>query len=89
MKPSNYQSRPYNSALQNWQSETIARNVMLILMRTGNEWRPLMWDEYKAERMKDSGFTPNERAYFDKVVPYCESPEKANAFCKGWASANM
>jgi hypothetical protein len=43
MKPSNLKNHPYDSRLQNNESETVARNIMVILSRTGNEFRLLSW----------------------------------------------
>lgn len=84
MKPSNFLSVAFDSVLKNSECETVARNIMVILNRTGNEWRVLSWDEYKQERLKDGNFTESEKAYFDKVFGFCTSAEAANAFCKGW-----
>lgn len=53
MKPSNFKTYPWNSVLRNNESETIARNVMVILSRTGDTFRPLAYDEYKTERLKE------------------------------------
>lgn len=87
MKPSNYRSHPWGSVLQNSQSETIASNIMAILSRTGNEWRPLSWEEYKTEREKDGRFSLTERGYFEKVAPYCKSADTADLFAPGWGKS--
>ena len=84
MKPSNFRSHPYDSVLKNNESETVARNIMVILARTGDKFRPLSWEEYKAEREKDGHFTESERAYFDRVSDFCMSAESAQAFCQNW-----
>jgi hypothetical protein len=63
-------------------------NIMVILKRTGNTFRPLSWLEYKAERTKDGNFYEIEKGYFDKVIPYFETPEKAKTFSKSWAKLN-
>lgn len=85
MKPSNFCTHPYDSVLKNNESETVARNIMVILKRTGNKFRTLSWDEYKAEREKDGQFTWSEREYFDRVSGFCTSAESAIAFCENWA----
>jgi hypothetical protein len=77
---------PFDSALQNSESETVARNVMTILARTGNTWRVLSWDEYKAERLKDGSFTEGEKKYFDRVAGFCSNEAAALSFCPGWLS---
>ena len=83
-KPSNYTSKPWDSVIGNWEAEKIARNIMVILSRTGNEWRQLSWQEYQEERRKDGGFTQMEQSYFEQVVSYCASAEDANRFCSSW-----
>ena len=85
MKPSDFTEHPYNSLLKKSEPETIARNIMVILKRTGNTFRRLDWDKYKDERLKDGNFTESEHAYFDKVSPYCTSAEQAAKFSPTWA----
>jgi len=75
---------PWGSVLQNSESETVAKNIMVILERTGNKFRKLTWDEYKSERQKDSNFTEGEKHYFDKVIGYCKSADTAKLFSKEW-----
>ena len=83
-KPSNYTSKPWDSVIGKWEAEKIAQNIMVILSRTGNEWRQLSWQEYQEERKKDGGFTQMEHSYFEQVVSYCASAEDANRFCSSW-----
>ncbi len=85
MKPSNFCSTPFDSVLKNSECETVARNIMMILSRTGDEFRLLSWDEYKEHRTKDGNFTESEKQYFDRVVGFCVSAESAKAFCQSWA----
>ena len=87
-KPSNFTSTPYGSVLKKSECETIARNIMVILSRTGDKWRVLSWDEYKAERLKDGNFTESEKAYFDQVAGFCVAAESAEAFSPGWFKPN-
>lgn len=84
MKPENFIKHPWDSVLQGCEYEVIAVNIMKILKRTGNEFRPLSWEEYKKERLKDSDFREREKEYFDKVIPYCTCPEMAKLFSKDW-----
>ncbi len=84
MKPSDFTAHPWSSILYKSEAETIARNIMVILKRTGNEWRELSWEEYKTERLKDGGFTQSERRYFDDVIAYTTSPEQAAKFSEVW-----
>jgi hypothetical protein len=87
--PSNYTSFAFGSILQKSEAETIARNIMVILFRTGNEWRRLEWDEYKSERLKDGQFTEAEREWFDKVIDYTVCPENADKFCSEWYKKDL
>lgn len=87
MKPSNYLRHPYDSILQKTESEIVARNIMVILSRTGNKFRCLSWEEYDSERQKDGGPNWSEKLHFEKVANYCASSKAANRFCKDWASA--
>ncbi len=85
-KPSDFTKYPWNSVLQNSESETVARNIMVILTRTGNRFRPLAWEGYKNERLKDDKFSEREEAFFNKVIDYCKSPETASKFSSEWAN---
>lgn len=85
MKPSDFTIKPTSSVLQKSESETIAANIMVILMRTGDTFRTLSWDEYKLERLKDGEFTESEKPFFEKVVDYCGSSIKAQSFSPVWA----
>lgn len=84
MNPSDFCKHPYGSVLKNNKSETVARNIMVILARTGNKFRAMTWQEYKEERIKDGNFTENEFPYFSKVFGFCNSAESALAFCENW-----
>lgn len=84
MNPSNYKTYPGSSVLAKSEYETIAQNIMVILSRTGDKFRPLSWKEYKKERLKDKDFTESEKQYFDKVIDYCKSEDTANLFCPSW-----
>lgn len=84
LKPSNFCSKPFNSVLKISECETVARNIMVILSRTGDVFRLLSWEEYKAEREKDGSFTESEHQYFDSVVGFCVAAESAKAFCPTW-----
>lgn len=84
MKPSDFTSQPYSSVIGKSEAETIARNIMVILKRTGNEFRNLSWEEYSTERKKDGAFTDSEKRYFDQVIDYCQSSETAQLFSLTW-----
>lgn len=84
--PSDFKVFPWSSVSKNSETETIAQNIMIILSRTGNEFRELSWDEYKEERLKDGGFSDRERAYFDKSIGFCKSEDTAVLFSPKWSS---
>ena len=85
MQPSDFTKTAFDSVLKNSECETVARNIMVILSRTGNQFRLLSWDEYKEQRTKDGNFTESEKQYFDRVVGFCVAAESAKAFCPSWA----
>ena len=53
LKPSDFTNFPYDSVFHNTEREMVARNIMVILVRTGNTWRELSWEEYLQERIKE------------------------------------
>lgn len=90
-KPSAFHTYPWSSTLRNTESEVVAMNIMAILWRTGDAWRELTWDEYRAERLKttgpkNSGFSDAERRLFDRVWPLVRTEALARAFCQAWAA---
>jgi len=74
----------YNCVLKKREFEIIARNIMVILARTGDKFRKLSWNEYESERKKDKNFTDREEYFFDMVIDYCSSSDKAMTFCENW-----
>jgi hypothetical protein len=73
-----------SSILQKCEAEVIASNIMRIRARLGDKW-PLTWKQYKAERLKDSGFSDIEKPYFDEVLPLISDSIGAIAFAPAWA----
>lgn len=84
MLPSDFRVHPWASVFLKSECETIARNIMAILSRTGNAWRLLSYDEYVLERKKDGNFSTIEEKYFEMVVEYTHSPESAKMFSPTW-----
>ena len=70
MKPKDFTNRPIDSVMQQSEAETVARNIMVILYKTGNDWRKLKFSEYKKERKKDGGNRDMEENYFKKEIKY-------------------
>lgn len=87
MKPSIFAIHPWNCILQKSEAETVAKNIMSILFRTGDTFRELTWDEYKRERLKDQNFTESEKVFFDQVNYYCLNSERASCFSPDWKEA--
>ena len=81
-KPSDFNVFPFSSALQNSETEVVAMNVMLILKRTGDAFRPLEWEEYAKERKEDGEFTEGEKQYFERAIGYFKSADTAKLFSK-------
>lgn len=85
MKPSDFAKiKPMDSVLRKSEAETVAQNIMVILKRTGDEFRELTFDEYTYERLKDGGYSDAEVSYFDKVIKFCKSADAARCFSKAW-----
>lgn len=84
MKPSNFLAHPYDSVFHNMETEIVARNIMVILARTGDSFRRIEWGEYEAERMKDGSFTYGEASMFEKVRDYCVDENVAQSFSPAW-----
>lgn len=82
--PSTFCDFPFESVLQKTEAEVIAVNIMKIRRRLGDKWE-LSWDEYKAERLKDKGFSWEEEGYFNKVMPLIPDAIGAIAFSGVWA----
>ena len=82
--PAKFLKFPFGSVMNKSEHESIARNIMVILKRTKNEFRELPWNEYKIERLKDGGFSEGEKQFFDEVIMYCSQEEHALKFSKEW-----
>lgn len=89
MKPSDFTTYPWSSRVGKSEAETVAANIMVILKRTGDEWRELPWDEYKAERQKDGKFSEEERRYFDQVHEFTVSEQTARLFSPTWKNVGQ
>jgi hypothetical protein len=85
MKPSDIcNKRPYDSIFQNPEHEIVARNIMVILKRTGDKFKSMTWQEYKKGRLADGNFSDEEKIYFDLVIVHCSSEKAARNFSKEW-----
>jgi hypothetical protein len=85
MKPSVIsKAYPWSSIFQNSETEIVAQNTARILARTGDTFRDIGLDEYRAEREKDGNYSYREEALFEKVRPYFKSADTAATFCKDW-----
>ena len=82
---------PKKSIFDNALHETVARNIAVTLVKTGNRFRRLLWREYVAQLMKDMRLPgPNhpvileQKQLFIQVVPHLASEKKARAFSPLW-----
>ena len=87
MNPSNFTIFPSSSVANKCEAEQVAVNIMGILERTGNKFRPLAWGEYVTEREKDGNFNCGEQKYFNQVIDYCLSATTAKVFSNVWKIA--
>lgn len=78
--PADFLRRCYGSIARNTESEIIFRNIMVILSKAGNTWRKLDFSEYEECRKEDGHFSDTEKDYFERVIAYTQSPEKAREF---------
>lgn len=66
LKPSHFATQhPWASVLVKRQYEGIALNIMKILKRKGNTFRPLSWEDYKSERINDIKLQWEEEGFAD------------------------
>ncbi len=84
MKPSTFKRHPFGSVSQNCEAEIVAANIMRILARTGDTFRPLTVEEYTKERKKDGNFTTAEINLFHKVQKWCKSADAAVVYSPTW-----
>ena len=85
MKPSDFKGvQPWGSVMQKSEHETVANNVMTILRRTEDSFRPVSWEEYEKEREKDGNFSHDEKSFFDDVIKYFKSEDTARLFSPAW-----
>lgn len=85
MKPSDLlRKNPMYSVFKKHECEVVAHNIIAIQARTGDEFRAIEWDEYRAERLKDGHFSERERSFFEMVQPYCVSEQTARLFSSKW-----
>lgn len=83
-RPSEFLTIPRESVGWSHEAETVALNIMVILVREGNKFKKLSWETYKKHRERDGNFTELEKSLFDDVVGYCSSAEKAETFSPEW-----
>jgi len=85
LKPSDFSvTYPWSSVVNKTEHEIVALNIMKILVRTGNVFRELSWEEYSEERKKDNEFTMMELESFNAVIKYCRSGDTAVLFSERW-----
>ena len=94
-KPSDFLNYPYGSIAGTAEEEIVARNIMVILNRTGNTFRELSWNEYKEHILKDrdpwqgKDVAEKEKGYFESVLHFCTSAEAAKSFSSDWTNCRF
>lgn len=79
MKPSDFASiYPWDSVFQNAECENSICCIMNYLAETGDEFRPLTFEEYQK---KQSGA---DRDRFNKVIKYCKNEDTAKRVSSSW-----
>jgi len=88
LKPSDFTCHPWDSLTHHFESEIVARNIMLICKRRGDRWGKLTRDDYDTERTKDSGgLSAAELRLFDKIYPRINRVLGAITFSPTWLAA--
>lgn len=69
------------SPLQNFEMELVARNVVTVCMRRGDEWKPFTWDDYRntVDHLKDKQGL-GEKAVLHQLVEKGIVDEKDGVF---------
>jgi hypothetical protein len=88
LKPSVFLKHPFDSLAQKTETEIVARNIMVIRARLGDEWS-LTWQQYEQEREKDGGqgCARMEQLTFNRVMPLIPDAIGAISFSPTWARA--
>ena len=90
-RPSNYTSQPMGSVAQNSETESIARNIMVILKISGDVFRNLSFGDYGKARIADGATQRDlciEKQFFERAIPYCITSKLADEFCSNWFTAS-
>lgn len=86
-KPSHFTTYPWSCVerIRASECETVARNIMVILSRTGDAFRELTLEEYITERNKDEHrYHSMEEDFFLRMRWYCVNAEEARKFSPEW-----
>lgn len=86
LRPSDFaRIDPYESVFRQAEYKTVAQNIMICLKRTGDTFRKLTLEEYITERnYAKSPYHSSEAYYFNYVIDYCISADKAKTFSRAW-----
>ena len=71
-----------DSVFKKCEHEQIFMNMLVISERLGDKWG-LTKEAYEEERKKDGAYSSLESKYADEVIPYMQSPERAQTFSTG------
>jgi hypothetical protein len=85
--PSNYIGHPKSSITSLCETESVAKNIMMLLSEKGNVFRAVSFKEY-SERFIDDDTEDYkidaEKNWFDEVINHCISSAAADNFCHTW-----
>jgi uncharacterized Zn finger protein len=84
LRPRDFVAVPDGSIFPSTEHEIIASNIMKILARTDNRFRPITWDEYWSESSKDRSQVTDDPGVFFQVVVHCISAEQAVLVSPVW-----
>ncbi|MFS1427789.1 hypothetical protein LMH73_011690 [Vibrio splendidus] len=86
-KPSDYRGYPFASVTKTSECETVARNIMTMMQRNGDEFQLITPEIYRAERLKNGATdkaVDRELPFYNRVIDYMVSPESVEKFCPSW-----
>ena len=83
--PSAFTVWPYSSVLRDSHCEQVAVNIMVILKRTGDAWRPMSADEYGSQPERNGVLSARQADLFHRVAPLVATEAMARKFSPEWA----
>ncbi len=87
LKPSDFRKHPNRSVPGTSQHEKLAVDIMRTLVKLGDSWQHLSWEQFIVSRDEYSWSLSVGVAemFFNAVIPYCRDAEAAATFSPVWA----